>query len=284
MYNPQSISRHFDEYGEREWQRLVARPVDEISLYIHNHYLRQAVRPGNRVLEIGAGAGRFTQTLAEIGARIVVGDISAVQIDLNRQNAARYGFAQAVESWEVVDICDLGRFPAASFDALVAYGGPFSYVLDQRDRAMAECLRALKPGGALAASVMSLWGAAHSALFGTLDLPPETNQRVTSTGDLSPATIPQRKGHYMHMFRSAEARAWLAAAGLQDVLFSASGVLANASPTAEYDELMRAVRADPLRWAELLRMEIEASAEPGCLDLGAHLIFTAKRAMDLYSG
>ncbi len=37
------------------------------------------------------------------------------------------------------------------------------------------------------------------------------------------------------------------------------------SPAAE-------VRQDPVKWAELLKMELEACREPGCLDLGTHLI------------
>jgi len=63
-YGTQSITKHFDEYGLREWERLVATPVDEVSLFIHNHYLKQYVPAGRRILDIGAGAGRFTQALA----------------------------------------------------------------------------------------------------------------------------------------------------------------------------------------------------------------------------
>ena len=106
-YNGDHIARYFDDYGEREWERLTATPLDEISLHIHTHYLKTSLTPGQRVLEIGAGAGRFTQVLGEIGVRVVVADISPVQIDLNRQNAETYGFKSAVEDWIVLDICDM---------------------------------------------------------------------------------------------------------------------------------------------------------------------------------
>ncbi len=52
----------------------------------------------------------------------------------------------------------------------------------------------------------------------------------------------------------------------------ASGVLANG-----YEGDLRPIRQDPVKWAELLSMEQEASAEPGCLDMGTHLIFVAGR-------
>lgn len=277
FYDPSSVSSHFDEYGESEWNRLVKHPIGEISLAIHTHYLRQYVQPGMRVLEIGAGAGRFTSILAGIGAKVTVADISPGQLALNRRFAAELGFATAVEDWREADICDLSPWQDESFDCVVAYGGPFSYVLDRRDDALHACLRVLKTGGPLLASVMSMWGSAHNALIGVLELPPEWNQRVTANGDLTPETFPGRAGDFMHLFRSHELRGWLVSHGLEPLALSASGVLANAVLTPDYESALRAVRADSAKWSELLRMEIEASADPGCLDLGTHLLFATRK-------
>lgn len=120
-YDAAGVARYFDDLGIREWNRLLQTPVDEVSLHIHAHYLTKYVRPGSRVLEIGAGAGRFTQVLADLGARVLAADVSQVQLDLNRQHAHQYGFAHAVEDWQQVDICDMRRFEPGSFDAVVAY-------------------------------------------------------------------------------------------------------------------------------------------------------------------
>ena len=96
-YDSDRVAKHFDDLGLREWNRLLETPVDEVSLYIHTHYLKEYVQPGSRVLEIGAGAGRFTQVLVNLGVRVLVADISQVQLDLNRQHAHQYGFAHAIE-------------------------------------------------------------------------------------------------------------------------------------------------------------------------------------------
>ncbi len=271
-YDPEAIAKYFDQFGRREWDRLVSTPVDEISLNIHTFYLRRYVPPGSRVLEIGAGAGRFTMALAGIGARVVVADISPKQIALNRHFAERYRFTQAVEDWQVADICDLSRYPEVSFDRVVAYGGPLSYVLERRDRALEECLRVLKPGGLLLASVMSLWGTVRRHLFDILDLPPEANRRVTESGDLTPETLPGRESNSMHAFRMHEVLEWLEAHKVKPVALSTSGVLGNG-----YGESLAAIRQDPARWNELLRMELEASAEMGGLDIGTHLIFVGEK-------
>jgi SAM-dependent methyltransferase len=271
-YSPEAIAKYFDEYGLREWIRLVETPVDEVSLHLHTHYLEQYIAPGMRALEIGAGAGRFTQVLAKLGARIWVADISPVQLALNRQFAQELGFTQAVEDWQQVDICDLSMFQDGAFDSVVAYGGPFSYVLERRDVALKECLRLLRPGGLLLASVMTMWGAAHRHLDGVVSLPPEVNQKITGSGDLTPENYPGRKDRFMHLFRAGEAREWLTLAGAEILAMSASGCV-----SIGWTDLLRTIREDAPRWQELLRMELEASAEPGALDLGTHLIFVARK-------
>ena len=271
-YDSGLIRSEFDAAGMKEWDRLVASPLQEVSLHVHTQILRRFGAAGQRVLEIGAGPGRFTLVLAELGARVVVSDISPIQLDLNRQMAQEHGFAHAVESWEELDVCDLARFPDASFDMLLAYGGPLSYVLERRGQALGECIRVLKPGGCLLASVMSLWGTMHWALKGVMVESVATNQKIIRSGDISAATFPRGYG-YMHLFRAAELRDWLSAAGLTIELLSASRALSTG-----WGEQAAEWRASPELWDELLQMEVEACAEPGALDWGTHIIAAARKA------
>jgi len=278
-YQPESVRKHFDEFGVQEWQRLLQTPVDEVSLFIHTHYLRKHITPAQQVLEIGAGAGRFTQVLAGLGARILVADISNGQLELNRKFAVEYGFEKAVIDWQQLDICDLSQFRPNSFDTIVAYGGPFSYVLDKRDAALSECIRVLQPGGKLLLSVMSLWGSAHGFLDNVLSLPAETNQKIITTGDLTPATYPGRRGHFMHLFRASELLSWMKEAGLKILDQSASNCL---SPT--WNEELKEIRNDSEKWNELLQMELEAGADEGCLGLGTHIIAVGQKGSAHHSG
>lgn len=63
-YDPAYVSRYYDEYGEREWDRLEASPAGRVSFHLHRRYLQRYVEAGDHVLEVGAGPGRFTIELA----------------------------------------------------------------------------------------------------------------------------------------------------------------------------------------------------------------------------
>src|SRR5512139_3626277 len=92
------IARIFDGYGDAEWERHEASPSARVGFHVHKHYLERFVRPGSRVLEVGAGAGRFTVELARLGARVTVVDISPEQLRLNERHLAETGLEDAVEA------------------------------------------------------------------------------------------------------------------------------------------------------------------------------------------
>ena len=270
-YDPLRTSQHYDAYGLSEWERLVRSPLEEIKLYIHNHYLRAYLSPGSRVLEIGAGPGRFTQTLHTLGCRVLVTDLSEVQLELNRQKAEELGFAQAVEGWQRLDVCEMAAIASDAFDAVVCYVGPFSYVFERADRAVQECARVLKAGGMLLSSAMSLWGTAHAFFGGVLAIPLDLNRQILRTGDLTPKTQPDST-HHCHMFRADEYRALHQRNGLHVVCMSASNTLSTG-----WDEKLKDYRADPALWEFILESELEASAQPGYLDGGTHILTEASK-------
>jgi len=270
-YSAEWVSAYFDAYGEQEWDRFSHSAVDQVSLYVHTHYIERYVKPASRVLEVGAGPGRFTQVLARLDCRVVVADISQVQLDLHRKHAAESGFDAAVEDRVCLDVCDMNTLPSESFDAVVCYGGPLSYVFDMAGKALSECVRVCRKGGRILASVMSLWGACHRYLDGVLQVPPEDNRKITDTGDLTPENW-KAATHLCHMFRSNELREMAGRAGMGVVVMSASNCL-----STRWDERLSTLKDDPASWDELLRMELEACRQEGCLDMGTHIILVGEK-------
>lgn len=273
-YDAQHIARYFDELGEREWERLEIDAPALVSFHVHRHYLGQYVKVDDRALEAGAGAGRFTIELARLGARVTVGDISEEQLRLNRQKVGEAGFEGNVASRELLDILDLSRFSDGSFDAVVCYGGPLSYVFDQADRAMEEMLRVTKPGGHVLLSVMSLGGATRRFLGAIYDIytevGPDAVEEVVRTGDQRGVTAPG--GHHCRMYRWANLKALIDRHPCEIVAASAANFL-----SLQNEELLEEVRRDERFWETLLEWEIGFCKQPGALDAGTHIIAVVRR-------
>jgi SAM-dependent methyltransferase len=274
-YDPHYISRFYDDYGDREWQRFEqeAGPANLVSLYVHSHYLHRFIRSGDHVLDVGAGPGRFTIEMARMGARVTVGDISPTQLEMNRQKVVEAGLEGAVVARQVMDVVDLSALSTGACDVAVCYGGALSYVLDRAGEALEELLRVTKPGGYVLLSVMSLLGTTRALLPGVLKVAEQLGlgvvYQVNSTGDLDGERI---GGHRCHMFRWSEFEALLRAHGCEIVAASASNFL-----TLQNVEAVQSAMADPQTWQAILAWELDFCKEPGALDGGTHIIAVVRR-------
>ncbi len=117
-------------WARGEWDRFERTLGDRVSLALHN--------PGSCNASLLAAAGCSTsgrvpgdspKSFTASGAASSSPTSPREQLALNRQGAATRGFAASVESWHQLDICDLAPLADQSFDAVVAFGGPLSYVL-----------------------------------------------------------------------------------------------------------------------------------------------------------
>jgi SAM-dependent methyltransferase len=107
----EQVTRYYDALGAAEWERLEGDVRGRVSLEVHRRFLRRFVRPGMRVLEIGAGPGRFTLELAQVGTSIVVTDISEVQLALNAERLHGTDAERCVQRREL--LVPSGRRPPA---------------------------------------------------------------------------------------------------------------------------------------------------------------------------
>lgn len=295
-------------------QPVSPRSVDEpdtverwVSAQLHRDTLERFLPRGGRVLELSTGAAQLTEVLYRLGCKLSVVASSADELEAARTRARERGFDESVELWAEGSIVNLEAFADASFDAVVAYGGPLGHALERRDRALAECMRVLAPRGLLIVSVYSLWGSMHRHLPLILSRDLVDNRAVirsgniggslvgdslfsgslvsgsvasgdTAAGDVHPLGADAAQdsasgafggGRPGHLFRAAELEAFLRRGGLELLSLSSSNGLSTG--------LDRPLGSDPSAWSALLEYERAACVERGYLDSGTQLIAVARR-------
>lgn len=263
----------FDAAAETEWERMVRDLPARVSLELHRRMLARHVRHGDRVLEIGAGPGRFTLALAELGARVTVTDLSRAQLDANRRHVEEAGAVAAVDAWHLVDARDVSRFADGEFDTVTAFGGPLSYCFEARADALRGLLRVTRPGGVVLASVMSLLGTFRHLLAGIAaaeqEYGIEANNAVLETGDLR--LLGRPGGHICQMLRADQVPGLVEEAGGQLAQIAASNWASLGDP-----DTLSEIAADPARWSNFLDHEERACMAAGALDGGTHILFAAR--------
>ena len=276
-YDPKIIENFFNNSGVNEWDRLVRTPRDLVSLHIHTHYLREYIKSGDNVLEVGPGPGRFTIELAKLSARISIIDISSEQLKLNEQKVKEAGFEDAVLWRRKMDIVDLSEIPDNSFDATVCYGGPLSYVFEQADKALDEVLRVTKPNGYVFLGVMSSLGTWQLYIEWVFDhveeLGLEKLEKLVKDGELTGKLA--ANGHHCRMYRWNELQTLLQKHPCEIVEVSACAYISNSLHT---EEKLREAMKKPEVWEAFLRWELEFCKEPGAIDGGTHMIVVLKNS------
>jgi ubiquinone/menaquinone biosynthesis C-methylase UbiE len=277
-YDANSVRSYFDALGSREWERLEATLQGRANYAVHKRIINQHVQPGMRVLDIGAGPGRFAIDLVALGAQVIVADISPVQLNLARQRLEDSGLLQRVAGFRQLDVLDMHSVDDESFDVVVCFGGAVSYTRERHLEALRELARVVRPGGALLVSVMSLYGAMR--LIGSLDAASvlETiDQHLDWRSVLGGAGVlcthaGSREFHQpIALFTSRGLIVALTEAGF-DVqrIASATPILTQYFKIPNLDASSDAA-------AKLIELEVALCDCPGLADAGGHVIAVAQR-------
>ena len=152
MDTVQIVRDFYNNCAEGEWNRIAGRP----EFLLTCRYLDRYINPGDSVLDIGGGPGRYALYLAEKGCDLTL-------LDLSEANAA-FAAAKAKEQGLKIramqgDAREADRLVAGLYDHVLLMG-PLYHLLDESERvkAVEAALRKLKPGGLLFAAFIHMGG------------------------------------------------------------------------------------------------------------------------------
>ena len=121
-------------------------------------YIRRHAPAGAKLLEVGAGTGRYAIPLAQEGYAVTAVELVQANLDVLRANAEGVTGLEAYQG----DALDLSRFADNTFDMTLLLG-PMYHLYDEADvhRALDEAIRVTRPGGVIMAAFLSV----HAIMF-----------------------------------------------------------------------------------------------------------------------
>jgi ubiquinone/menaquinone biosynthesis C-methylase UbiE len=136
------LAQYYGDYDEEG--RLEKRRWGQVEYITTMHYLKKYLRPGDRVLEIGAGTGRYSVTLAGEGYDVTAVELVPHNLEILRSKVTDGMKIQTIQA----NALDLSMLPDESFH-LTLLLGPMYHLFDPADkrRAISEALRVTKKGG-----------------------------------------------------------------------------------------------------------------------------------------
>lgn len=146
----ETVRAFYEADARQEWERLERHPYEYA---INMRMMRRYIRPGDRVLDIGGGPGRYALALAELGCQVTLVDLSEANVEFARQKVQEAGLPLTAMQGNALEI---SRLVDGSFDHVLLMG-PLYHLLEreEREQAVRQALSVLRDGGILYAAFIS---------------------------------------------------------------------------------------------------------------------------------
>lgn len=154
------VSSFYDQYNEDG--RLNRTRHGQLEYYVTMTYINRYAAKGSRILEVGAGTGRYSIALAKEGMDVTSVELVESNLAVLKENSKGMENITAYQG----DATDLGRFADDSFDVTLFFGPMYHlYEADEVNRAIDEAIRVTKHGGVMLFAFLSVFAIMYANYF-----------------------------------------------------------------------------------------------------------------------
>lgn len=172
-----------DHYNNYEEDERFNRKTQYVEFFTTMHYIEKYLKKGMKILEIGAGTGRYSITLAKMGYDVTAVELTPKNLEIMKKNAEGIKNITCLQG----DCLELDMLQNDTFD-LVLNLGPMYHLYTQEDkgRAISETLRVCKSGGVCIFAYLThasiVWGyGVRKGKLANLEYAIEDDGRITDT-------------------------------------------------------------------------------------------------------
>ena len=141
MYTTKYLNEFYSNYDEDS--RLLQRH-GSVEFLTTMRYIEKYIKPGDRVIEIGAGTGRYSHALARQGYTVDAVELIGHNIEVFRKNTLPSENITITQG----NALDLSTFQDSKYDITLLLGPLYHlYSIEDKRQALREAIRVTKPGG-----------------------------------------------------------------------------------------------------------------------------------------
>lgn len=149
LENMKSVYQSYDEDI-----RLIKSQQGRLEYMTTMRYIHRYAHDNCRVIEIGAGTGRYSIALAKEGYDVTAVELVEHNLEILREKSREISNIASVQG----DALDLSRFDDDSFDMALVFG-PMYHLYNSEDlhKAINEAIRITRPGGVIMFAFLSIY-------------------------------------------------------------------------------------------------------------------------------
>ncbi len=146
-----SILEYYETYDEEA--RLIKDNAHKVEFLTTVHFLNDIISPSSRILEVGAGTGRYSFCFAEKGHSVTALDITPKHVEIMKKKALHKALDMDIVLGNAKELSD---FENNSYDVVLCLGPLYHFsVEEEKVQTITEALRVLKSGGILAVAYIN---------------------------------------------------------------------------------------------------------------------------------
>lgn len=268
--NIETVRRFYDSAPQCEWDRLGEKHPFEFLLT--TWMMDKYIRPGDMILDIGGGPGRYSVHYAKMGCGVTLVDLSAGNVAFARRKAEEEGVSLTAYAQNCLELDQLGL---GQFDHVFLMG-PLYHLLDEEERVMAveAALRRLRPGGKFYASFIQVFGGLIYDLKygGNIDADCRNAALIPAIEAVATGENARCMGGFTHsyMWHPRNILPFMERFGLRKLhLFGQEGITSPNEP-----QLLERDRTEFGRWVELAKKYLEV---PELLAFSEHAMYIGEK-------
>ncbi|BBI31833.1 class I SAM-dependent methyltransferase [Cohnella abietis] len=268
----EQILKYYDSFDE--WGRLDREPIE---FMVNLHHIQKNLPPKGRILDIGAGPGKYSIALSELGYEVNLADLTPKLVEMAKLKAREAGVLERFNGFHVVDARDMSSFKDEQFDACLMLG-PMYHLQTEEDRSKAirELHRVTKKGGPVFVAFMSrLKHLTTSMMFPGAWKPNDTSQGLAdflASGIFNHSDEGRFTGAYY--FDIDEINPLMEAHGLKSVKLISSESVAGSMNTEQWNYWRQRGEEE---FGQVMQIVMKASESPYILGAASHLLYIGEK-------